>query len=234
MAMINYEILSEIIFMNDTIFTDIDINKAKIIARTCKIAKSNKNIKLSFDICKINIYFNRIINTSKKKTEKEFDEKPLIERMRGNKLNINKKYKAKIYNIISHLLCEDANIIDGVKNKLVTEQRSNIDKYITKLNTMILIINNIVDDTNNITDDERELVNEDDDYRDQQYDIAELISIFKYNSYFINMFSKTLVNEKDVIGFISSKYYTKNWYKIPIVFTKKLLEKISSRHTNIN
>ena len=49
MSEINYELLSELIFTNDEIFTDINIKKAKIIARVCKLAKINKNIKMSYD-----------------------------------------------------------------------------------------------------------------------------------------------------------------------------------------
>ena len=76
MSAINYELLSELIFTNDEIFTDINIKKAKIIARVCKLAKINKNIKkLDEEIYKvfrlnteeiklINKYYNRI-NKSK-------------------------------------------------------------------------------------------------------------------------------------------------------------------------
>jgi hypothetical protein len=42
------------------------------------------------------------------------------------------------------------------------------------------------------------------------------------------MLSINLVNEKAVIDFISSEYFAKNWFKIPIIFPKSLLEKISS------
>ena len=80
---------------------------------------------------------------------------------------------------------------------------------------------------NNTTDDNADTFDDDDEYNNVEFEIAFIITIFKYNAYFINMLSKTLVNEDDVIHYISSKYYTNNWYTIPIIFPKCLLEKIS-------
>ena len=73
MSAINYELLSELIFTNDETFTDINIKKAKIIARVCKTARYNKNIKMSYDICKINIYHKQIMFLSIEKTEKGYE-----------------------------------------------------------------------------------------------------------------------------------------------------------------
>jgi len=70
MSEINYKLLTDIIFMNNVIFTNIDIKNAKIIARTCKLAKFNKNIQLSFDNFKINKYYKQVIYLSKKKQKK--------------------------------------------------------------------------------------------------------------------------------------------------------------------
>ncbi len=81
---------------------------------------------------------------------------------------------------------------------------------------------------NNITNEDAETYEDDDEYNNLEFEIAFIITIFKYNSYFINMLSKTLVNEKDVISYISSKYFTKNWYKIPIIFPKCLLAEIAT------
>ena len=107
MTTINHELLSEIIFTNDKTFTDINIKKAKIIARVCKLAKFNKNIKMSYDICKINIYHKQIMFLSMEKTEKEFVNGGKFDENTGAmKLNINKKYKRMIYNIIINLLKE--------------------------------------------------------------------------------------------------------------------------------
>jgi hypothetical protein len=232
MSDINYELLSEIIFTNNVTFTDINIKKAKIIARTCKLAKSNKNIKLSYDQCKIDIYYKQIMFLSIKKTEKEFDENILDEEAGSMKLNINKKYKRKIYNIIINLLKENDYVVEGVKEKLVAEQKKNISKYIIKLTKKVSIIMTY-NTNNNFTDNDNdaETYQDDDDYNNIEFEIAFIITIFKYNSYFINMLSKTLVNEKDVIKYISSKYFTNNWHKIPIIFPKCLLDEISLKMT---
>ena len=224
MSAINYELLSELIFTNDEIFTDINIKKAKIIARVCKLAKINKNIKMSYDICKINIYHKQLMFLSMEKTEKEFVNGGKFDENTGAmKLNINKKYKRKIYNIIINLLKENEYIVEGVKEKMVIEQKKNIKNFYIK----VRVKHAIVMAYNNNTDDDADTFEDDDEYNNVEFEIAFIITMFKYNSYFINMLSKTLVNEKDVIDYISSKYYTNNWYKIPIIFPKCLLEKIS-------
>ena len=224
MSAINYELLSELIFTNDEIFTDINIKKAKIIARVCKLAKINKNIKMSYDKCKIDIYHKQIMFLSMEKTEKEFVNGGKFDENTGAmKLNINKKYKRKIYNIIINLLKENEYIVEGVKEKMVIEQKKNIKNFYIK----VRVKHAIVMAYNNNTDDDADTFEDDDEYNNVEFEIAFIITMFKYNSYFINMLSKTLVNEKDVIDYISSKYYTNNWYKIPIIFPKCLLEKIS-------
>jgi hypothetical protein len=223
MSEINYELLSELIFTNDETFTDITIKKAKIIARVCKTARYNKNIKMSYDICKINIYHKQIMFLSMEKTEKEFVNGGKFDENTGAmKLNINKKYKRMIYNIIINLLKESEYIIEGVKKKMINEQKKNIKNFYIKLqekHAIVMAYNN--------TDDDADTFDDDDEYNNIEFEIAFIITMFKYNSYFINMLSKTLVNEKDVIDYISSKYYTNNWYTIPIIFPKCLLEKIS-------
>jgi hypothetical protein len=227
MSKINYKLISEIIFMNDTTFIDIDIKNAKIIARVCKLARFNKNIKLSFDKFKIDKYYKQIKYLSEKKTEKEFDEKSLEEREGAMNLNINIKYKAKVYNIIINLLKENNYIIEGVREKMVIEQKNNIEQYFVHLKKIYIIVSNIGIDINNITGDDMIMIYNDDDYFNEKFDIVKIVTIFKYNSYFINMLSINLVNEKDVIDYISSKYFAKKWYKIPIIFPKCLLEKLS-------
>ena len=223
MSEINCELLSEIIFTNDETFTDITIKKAKIIARVCKIARYNKNIKMSYDKCKIDIYHKQIMFLSMEKTEKEFvNEGKFDENTGAMKLNINKKYKRKVYNIIISLLKENDDVVDGVKEKMVAEQKKNISKFYIKLKKkqeIVMAYNTIDDDADTFEDD--------DEYNEVEFEIAHIITMFKYNAYFINMLSKTFVIEKDVIHYISSKYFTKNWYTIPIIFPKCLLEKIS-------
>ena len=228
MSAINHELLSEIIFTNDEIFTNINIKKAKIIARVCKLAKFNKNIKMSYDKCKIDIYHKQIMFLSMEKTEKEFVNGGKFDVNTGAmKLNINKKYKKKVYNIIINLLKENEYIVEGVKEKMVNEQKKNIENFYINLH----VKHAIVMAYNDITDDDVDTFEDDDKYNNVEFEIAFIITMFKYNSYFINMLSKTLVNEKDVIDYISSKYYTNNWYTIPIIFPKCLLDEIATRTT---
>ena len=97
MSEINYKLISEIIFTNETTFRDIDIKYAKIIVGTCKLARLNKNIKLSFDNYKIDKYYKQVIYTSEKKLKKD-EEKYAIsttEKLGAMNLDINTKYKAK-------------------------------------------------------------------------------------------------------------------------------------------
>ena len=228
MSTINYELLSEIIFTNDETFTNINIKDAIIIARVCKLAKMNKNIKLSYDNCKIDIYHKQIMFLSIEKTEKEFNENIFDEKVVSTKLNINKKYKGAVYNIIISLLKENDYIVEGVKERMVIEQKKNISKFCIKLH----VKHAIVMAYNNITDDDAYTFENDDEYNNVEFEITHIITIFKYNAYFINMLSKTLVNENDIIQYISSKYFTKNWFKIPIIFPKSLLKKIGARRAN--
>ena len=226
---INYKLLTDIIFTNEASFVDINIKNTKIIASTCKLARFNKNIQLSFDNFKIDKYYKQVIYTSEKKSKKDNEkyEFSLDERLSVIDLDINIKYKAKIYNIIINLLKENDYIIEGVKKKIFFEQNNNIKKFISICKKMRIIIQIIVIDINNITDDERDSLDDDIEYFQEKWNAAEIMTIFKYNSYFINMLSINLVNEKVVIDFISSEYFAKKWRTIPIIFPKSLLEKIS-------
>jgi hypothetical protein len=222
---INYKLLTDIIFMNDASFTDINIRNAKIIARTCKLARLNENIKLSFDKFKIDKYYKQVKYLSEKKTEKVIEDYdiPIDVQLGAMNLDINIKYKAKIYNIIINLLKENNYIIDGVKEKIVIEQKNNIKLFKLKIKIIFDIIREEVIDINNITVDEHDSIENDIQHFEEKMNIAKIITIFRYNSFFINMLSIDLVNEKVIIDFISSKYFAKNWFKIPIIFPKSLI-----------
>jgi hypothetical protein len=142
-------------------------------------------------------------------------------------LDINIKYKAKIYNIIINLLKENNYIIEGVKEKIVIEQKNNIKLFKLKIKIIYDIICEEVIDINNITVDEHDSIEDDIQHFEEKMNIAKIITIFRYNSFFINMLSIDLVNEKVIIDFISSEYFAKNWFFIPIIFPKSLLKKIS-------
>jgi hypothetical protein len=222
---INYKLLTDIIFMNDASFADINIINAKIIARTCKLARFNKNIQLSFDNFKIDKYYKQVKYLSEKKTEKVIEnyDIPIDVQLGAMDLDINIKYKAKIYNIIINLLKENNYIIEGVKEKIVIEQKNNIKLFKLKIKIIYDIIREEVIDINNITVDEHDSIEDDIQHFEEKMDIAKIITIFRYNSFFINMLSIDLVNEKVIIDFISSEYFAKNWFKIPIIFPKSLI-----------
>jgi hypothetical protein len=222
---INYKLLTDIIFMNDASFADINIINAKIIARTCKLARFNKNIQLSFDNFKIDKYYKQVKYLSEKKTEKVIEnyDIPIDVQLGAMDLDINIKYKAKIYNIIINLLKENNYIIEGVKEKIVIEQKNNIKLFKLKIKIIYDIIREEVIDINNITIDEHDSIENVIQHFEEKMDIAKIITIFRYNSFFINMLSIDLVNEKVIIDFISSEYFAKNWFKIPIIFPKSLI-----------
>lgn len=222
---INYKLLTDIIFMNDASFTDINIRNAKIIARTCKLARFNKNIQQSFDNFKIDKYYKQVEYLSEKKTEKVIEnyDIPIDVQLGAMNLDINIKYKTKIYNIIINLLKENNYIIEGVKEKIVIEQKNNIKLFKLKIKIIFDIIREEVIDINNITVDEHDSIEDDIQHFEEKMNIAKIITIFRYNSFFINMLSIDLVNEKVIIDFISSKYFAKNWFKIPIIFPKSLI-----------
>jgi len=222
---INYKLLTDIIFMNDASFADINIINAKIIARTCKLARFNKNIQLSFDNFKIDKYYKQVKYLSEKKTEKVIEnyDIPIDVQLGAMDLDINIKYKAKIYNIIINLLKENNYIIKGVKEKIVIEQKNNIKLFKLKIKIIYDIIREEVIDINNITIDEHDSIENVIQHFEEKMDIAKIITIFRYNSFFINMLSIDLVNEKVIIDFISSEYFAKNWFKIPIIFPKSLI-----------
>jgi hypothetical protein len=222
---INYKLISEIIFTNDTTFTDINIINAKIIVRTCKLAKFNKNIQQSFDNFKIDKYYKQVKYLSEKKTEKVIKnyDIPIDVQLGAMDLDINIKYKAKIYNIIINLLKENNYIIEGVKEKIVIEQKNNIKLFKLKIKIIYDIIREEVIDINNITVDEHDSIEDDIQHFEEKMNIAKIITIFRYNSFFINILSIDLVNEKVIIDFISSEYFAKNWFKIPIIFPKSLI-----------
>jgi hypothetical protein len=72
----------------------------------------------------------------------------------------------------------------------------------------------------NITDDDRYKCLNDEEYVLEKYNRTEIITIYKYNAYFINLMFNNNISENDIIKFISTNYFQNNWYRIPIIFTK--------------
>lgn len=200
----NHTLLSEVIFTNDEAFTEVDIGKARMILCVCKNAKHNKNIRLCFDKVKIQKYCQQINTLSSKKTNNMLTYFTIIKTNGESDLYIDSAYKARVMKIITNLLKEETYIIEGVKKEMIIEQRRNINKYITILEK---IVSNYM-----IYEDIDE-----DDHILEEWNRLEVTTIFKYNSYILNM----IVNhkkEKDIIKQISSKHYDRKWWTFPFIF----------------
>jgi len=208
---LNNALLSEVIFTNDEAFTSVDIEKAKMMLCVCKNAKHNKNIKMSFDKVKIERFCRQIKIISTKKAKKELYNR-LAEELDGDTdLNIKRTHKARVMKIIANVLKENQYIIEGVKERMIIEQILNTEKYYNELTKAVAVITRLGIDMNNITDEDREICNEDDEYVSIKYNRVEIATIFKYNSYWLNM----LVNpkkEKEIIEYISSEHYDTVWW----------------------
>jgi hypothetical protein len=218
MTEINYSLLSEIIFANDNIFTDIHIKKAKMITYLCKAAKENKNIKISYDRARAAKYCRLVTFISTKKTEKEVWKKDIDEIERTLDLNITDNYKNKIHNIITRLLNENNDVIEYVKDGLVKEQLRNKNRFIKTLKKILSIINNMGIDLNNLQEGDRDLCDYNDEYVNEKYNKVERVTIYKYNTYFINLLNNRS-RENYIIEYISSEDYDDNWYRQPLIFT---------------
>jgi hypothetical protein len=218
MTEINYSLLSEIIFANDNIFTDIHIKKAKMITYLCKAAKENKNIKISYDRARAAKYCRLVTFISTKKTEKEVWKKDIDEIERSVDLNITDNYKNKIHNIITRLLKENNDVIEYVKDGLVKEQLRNKSRFIKTLKKILSIINNMGIDLNNLQVGDRDLCDDNDEYVNEKYNRVERVTIYKYNTYFINLLNNRS-RENYIIEYISSEDYDDNWYRQPLIFT---------------
>jgi len=208
---LNNALLSEVIFTNDEAFTSVDIEKAKMMLCVCKNAKHNKNIKMSFDKVKIERFCRQIKIISTKKAKKELYNR-LAEELDGDTdLNIKRTHKARVMKIIANVLKENQYIIEGVKERMIIEQILNTEKYYNELTKAVSVVTRLGIDMNNISDEDREICDEDDEYVSIKYNRVEIATIFKYNSYWLNM----LVNpkkEKEIIEYISSKHYDTVWW----------------------
>ena len=222
MSEFNYDLLSEIIFTNDTAFTDIDIEKAKMMLCICKNAKNNKNIQISFDKAKVYTYFKQIRAISIKKGRKMVY-KWNADDMEGDvDLKINEEYSAQIANIIAKILKENSYIVSQMKRIMIIEQKLNKDKILISLKNIVSIIESLGINMENITDNDRIICNNNFEYTREQLKRVEIITIFKYNAYFINLMFNNNMSENDIIDYISKEYFHNNWYRLPIIFTKWL------------
>jgi len=210
-SILNHDLLSEVIFTNDESFSEVGIGKAKMMLCVCKNAKRNKNIKMSFDKVKIERFCRQIKTISTKKAKKELYNRAAEELEGDTDLNIKRTHKAKVMKIIANVLKENQYIIEGVKERMIIEQILNTEKYYNELTKAVEVITRLGIDMYNITDEDRELCNEDDEYISIKYNRVEIATIFKYNSYWLNMLFDHK-KEKEIIEYISSDHYDTVWW----------------------
>jgi hypothetical protein len=137
-------------------------------------------------------------------------------------LKINEEYKANIANIIANIFKENAYIVSQIKRIMIIEQKLNKDNILISLKNIISIIESLGIDMENITDDDRIRCNNTYEYTRERLKRVEIITIFKYNAYFINWMFNHNMREDDIIEYISKEYFHNNWYRLPIIFTKWL------------
>lgn len=210
------EVLSEVIFANDEAFYDIDVEKAKMILCVCKNAKNNKNIKISIDRAKARNYCTQITNLSSRKTSNEFYNRSIQEFDGVSDLNIERIHRERVRRILGSLLKENQYIIDGVKERMAVEQIRNIDKYCNELQKAVAVINRLGIDIDNISEEDMEECDDDEEYYAIKYNRIELATIYKYNSFLLNMLEHNLEIEKEeeIIEYISTKEYDDTWWSM--------------------
>ena len=213
MSHINYSLLSEVIFANDEAFSDVDFEKAKMLLYVCKNARNNKHIQMTMEKAKVRNYCNQITELSSMKTNDEFYNRSIREFDGASDLNIDDTYKERVRIIIGGLLKESQYVIDGVKDIMSVEQIRHIDMYYIQLRNAVATINRLGIDIDNIREEDMELCEEDEEYYSIKYNRIELATIYKYNSFLLNLLEH-LGKEDEIIEYISSKQYDNVWWKL--------------------
>ena len=199
---LNHALISEVIFTNDEAFSEVEIEKAKMMLCVCKNAKQNKNVKMSFDKVKIQKHCKYLTLISAKKTEYMLlyywnkNSKPDL------RLGTNQLYKERIVKRVAYLLKGDTDVLEGVKKEMIAEQGRNIDKYRVILEEMIVKYKD-----GYVIDEELD----DDDVTIEEYKIMKIITIFKYNAFILYMLYNH-EKEKEIIEYISSKDFHRTWW----------------------
>ena len=197
---LNHALISEVIFTNDEAFSEVEIEKAKMMLCVCKNAKQNKNIKKSFDDVKIKKHCKCITLISSKKAEYMLTH--YWQKNSDLRLGKNHLYKERIMKIVAYLLKGDVDVLEGVKKEMIVEQERNIDKYRVILEEMVAKYKDGYVDEDEYSEDE---------YSEYEYNIMELITIFKYNAFILYMLYNH-EKEKEIIEYISSESFHRTWW----------------------
>ena len=227
----NHDLLSEIIFANDTAFADIDSRKAKMLLCASKMAQNNKNILTSIDSEKAKKFCKEIKALSYRKAKKaiyewneayEADEEGVIGLGCEEDLTIDEEYRTKVEDIIAKISKESEYVADTIKKVICTEQRLRVDKIIKSLNNSISIIVNLGIDMENITDEDRYMCQDDYDYIAEKENRVKITMVFKYNAYFLNTLFSNGVSEDTIVEYINNKQRDDYYKKLSSVFTATL------------
>ena len=196
--------VSEVIFTNDEAFSEVEIEKAKMMPCVCKNAKQNKNIKKSFDK-DIQRHCKNITLISSKKTEYMLTH--YWHKDSDLRLGTNHLYKEKIMKLVAYLLKGDVDVLEGVKKEMIVEQGRNIDMYRVIREEMAAKYKDGYVIYEKFGDGEIY------EYIDE-YIIMELTTIFKYNAFILYMLDNH-EKEKDIIQYISSINFHRTWWHSP-------------------
>jgi hypothetical protein len=231
----NHDLLSEIIFANDTAFADIDSNKARMMLCASKMAQNNKNILSSIDSEKAKRFCKEIKALSYRKAKKSIYEwnKAYLENEEadetdetgetdlGNEedLRIDEEYRTKVEGIITNISKESQYVADTIKKVICAEQGLRVDKIIKSLQDSISILVNLGVDMENITDEDRYMCLDDYDYMKEKEHMVKIILVFKYNAYFLNTLFNNGVSEDTIVEYINNKQSKDYYKKLSSVFT---------------
>jgi hypothetical protein len=234
----NHDLLSEIIFANDTAFADIDSRKARMMLCASKMAQNNKNILTSIDSEKAKRFCKEIKTLSYRKAKKtiyewnkanyedEADEADddADETGLGNEedLRIDEEYRTKVEGIIANISKESQYVADTIKKVICAEQGLRVDKIIKSLNSSISILVNLGVDMENITDEDRYMCLDDYDYMKEKEHRVMITMVFKYNAYFLNTLFNNGVSEDTIVEYINTKQRDNYYKKLSSVFTESL------------
>ena len=126
---INYELISNILFANDTAFLNTDIKEARVIMCLCKAASLNANIKLSFDRTKAREYFDIVGDIIFKdiiyKNKKAYLIQEDIGETEEGDYNIASQYDE----ILNELKKENVNVLDGFRELIILEFKEYVYNY---------------------------------------------------------------------------------------------------------
>jgi len=129
MSLINYDLLSEIIFTHDNLFNHLNKDEAKVVSSLCKNAKTNKNVMLSFDRVKAYKYFDKIFDIITRhimyKKKVKYMEREELNKILGDEFSIT----SRLEYILSELKKENENVLNGFRELIVMEFKEYIYNY---------------------------------------------------------------------------------------------------------